>query len=82
MKRTQIQVPEPLYREIQRVAILEEWSIAEVLRRGAEQIVRAYPPIKNDKKWSMPPPIQATLHAADSEQLRDALMDDHHAVLP
>jgi hypothetical protein len=76
MKRTQIQLPDPLYQEIQRVAELEEWSIAEVIRRGAEQIVRTYPPSKT-KAWSLPPAIPSTLLITDHEKLRDTIRDDH-----
>ncbi len=75
MKRTQIQLPEPLYREIQRVAALEEWSVAEVIRRGAEEIVRAYPAIKIPD-WELPPAIASTLKISDPERLRDLLRDD------
>ena len=46
MIRTQIQLPEPLYREIKRVAFEQDWSIAEVIRRGAEAVARTYPPLK------------------------------------
>lgn len=55
MKRTQIQLPEPLYEEIKRVARTQEWSITEVLRRGAEHIVRVYPADgRGDVAWSLP----------------------------
>ena len=40
MIRTQIQLPEPLYREVKRVALEQDWSIAEVIRRGAEAVAR------------------------------------------
>ena len=43
MTKTQIQLPDPLYREVKRVARERDWSLAEVLRRGAEYIVRCYP---------------------------------------
>jgi len=43
MIRTQVQLPEPLYREVKRVAEAQDWSTAELLRRGAEYIVRCYP---------------------------------------
>ena len=46
MIRTQIQLPEPLYREVQRVALEQDWSIAEVIRRGAEAVARTYPQLK------------------------------------
>ncbi len=41
MIRTQIQLPEILYKEVQRVAAAQEWSIGEVIRGGAESVVRA-----------------------------------------
>jgi hypothetical protein len=43
MIRTQIQIPEPLYRELKRVAAQLDWSLAEVLRRGGELLVARYP---------------------------------------
>ena len=46
MIRTQIQLPDTLYQEIRRVAKSQEWSIAEVVRRGAEMLVRSYPNFK------------------------------------
>ena len=55
MRRTQIQLPESLYREIKRVAELQEWSIAEVLRRGAEYVVRCYPKTKTKGSEWLPP---------------------------
>jgi len=76
MKRTQIQLPEPLYREIQRVAELEEWSVAEVIRRGAEQIVRAYPAIKQKEEWDFPPPVPSQLRVTRAEDLRDLIRAD------
>lgn len=42
MKRTQIQLPDPLYAELKRVAEAQDWSVAEAIRRGAEYIVRCY----------------------------------------
>ncbi len=45
MIKTQIQLPDALYKEIKRVAREREMSLAEVLRRGAEYITSVYPPI-------------------------------------
>jgi len=81
MKRTQIQLPEPLYREIQRVAELEEWSVAEVIRRGAEHMVRAYPAIKQKTNWSLPIPVTGELKVTDPEALRDLVRADQDAGL-
>ena len=83
MVRTEIQLPEPLYREVQRVAQEQDWSIAEVMRRGAEAVARAYPPIKGSagQPWALPPPIQSRLLIADPVALRDALRGDHEVAL-
>ena len=55
MTKTQIQLPDPLYQEVKRVAREQDWSLAEVLRRGAEYIVRCYPGRKAERgKWVPP----------------------------
>ena len=78
MVRTQIQLPEILYKEIQRVARSQEWSIAEVIRRGAESVVRNYPAIKpiESMGWNLPPPIVSHMLVHDSAELRNLLQDD------
>ena len=35
MTRTQIQLPEPLFHQIKRIASARDWSVAELIRRGA-----------------------------------------------
>lgn len=45
MIKTQIQLPDALYRELKRVAKEREMSLAEVLRRGAEYITQVYLPL-------------------------------------
>ena len=37
MVRTQIQLPQPLYQRIKKIAEMRDWSIAEVVRRGLEE---------------------------------------------
>jgi hypothetical protein len=78
MIRTQIQIPEQLYREVQRVAREHEWSIAEVLRRGAEVVTRAYPASSkaHAMDWRLPPPLASELKILDPEALRDAIQAD------
>jgi hypothetical protein len=44
MIKTQIQIPDHLYREAKRISEQYEMSFAEVVRRGLERIVAAYPP--------------------------------------
>jgi hypothetical protein len=44
MIKTQIQLPEHLYREAKRIAGEYEMSFADVVRRGLERVVPAFPP--------------------------------------
>lgn len=83
MIRTQIQLPEPLYRDVQRVAQQQDWSIAEVIRRGAEAVARAYPPCKGAHAagWRLPPPLKARLLVSDPAALRDAIRKDSEPIL-
>jgi hypothetical protein len=53
MKRTQVQVPDPLYRQAQRVAESRDWSVSEVFRRALEQYV-AECDNAVDHEWSLP----------------------------
>ncbi len=43
MTRTQIQLPDPLYRRLKDVAKSNDWSLAEVIRRAAELYVQRFP---------------------------------------
>jgi len=76
MIRTQIQLPDPLYREVQRVAKSQDWSLAEAIRRGAEAVVRAYPPIKSQRDWQMTSPLQVKMLVTDPVALRDLVQAD------
>ena len=78
MIRTQIQLPDQLYREVQRVAQAQEWSIAEVMRRGAEAVTKAYPAIKQKptRAWKLPPPIRSNLLGTDPKSLREIARED------
>jgi hypothetical protein len=86
MVRTQIQLPEPLYREVKRIAREQDWSIAEVIRRGAESVARAYPAIKSvngqNPVWSFPAPVKSRLLIRDPVALKAALQNDHEPRLP
>jgi len=43
MVRTQVQLPDELYRDAKRIAEEHEMTLAEVVRRGLEHMVRIYP---------------------------------------
>ena len=82
MIRTQIQLPDPLYRDVQRVARQQDWSMAEVIRRGAESVVLAYPPCKQTSySVGLPPALKNRLLVSDPGALRDAMLADAEARL-
>jgi len=57
MVKTQIQIPDRLYREAKRVAEENEMSFAEVVRRGIEVIVRHFPSGRQrGADWQPPKP--------------------------
>jgi len=57
MIKTQIQIPDWLYREAKRIAAEREMSFAEVVRRGIEQIARVYPALSEQAgDWAPPAP--------------------------
>ena len=60
MVKTQIQLPEHLYREAKRIAADYEMSFAEVVRRSLERTLPAYPP-RTSAEWRLPEPIHLEL---------------------
>lgn len=56
MIKTQVQLPDALYKEAKRVAQEREMSLAEVIRRGIEYMSRVYPPIQSSGDWLPPKP--------------------------
>jgi hypothetical protein len=72
MKRTQVQRPDPLYRQVKRLAEAQDWSITEVLRRGAEYMVRVHPlPPSASAGWRPPEPLHLGAFRAPVETWRD-----------
>ena len=55
MIKTQIQIPDSLYREAKRIAAECEMSFAEVVRRGLERMAEAYPSGRSaPSDWQVP----------------------------
>lgn len=55
MVKTQVQIPDHLYREAKRIAAERELSFAEVVRRGLERMAEAYPPNRTaPDAWQLP----------------------------
>lgn len=75
MIRTQIQLPDELYREAKRIAAEQEISLAEVLRRGLEHMQRIYPPRPNKDSWHPPQPTGLGRFRAAEEHWRELAND-------
>lgn len=55
MTRTQIQLPEPLFGRLKRIARMRDVSVAEVIRRGMELYVQSCPDeVPDAPPWTMP----------------------------
>lgn len=55
MIKTQIQMPDYLYREAKRIAEQYEMSMAEVVRRGLERVIPIYPDRAGVQgEWTLP----------------------------
>ena len=55
MTRTQIQLPDSLYTQAKQIAKQHEISLAELVRRGLEHMLRLYPiDEKPPAGWSLP----------------------------
>jgi hypothetical protein len=57
MTRTQIQLPDPLYARLKRVAREHDWSLAEVIRRASELYVDRFPDRPQKVAWKFPSPV-------------------------
>ncbi len=58
MTRTQIQLPDALYRRVKTLAEAREVSLAELVRNGLEYILRvSAPPEAASEEWTLPEPL-------------------------
>lgn len=58
MTRTQIQMPDVLYRQAKALAEAREISLAELVRNGLEYILRvSAPPAEEKQAWALPEPV-------------------------
>ncbi len=77
MIKTQIQLPERLYRDLKRLAATQEWSLAETLRRGAEFILQLHPTQSpTARPWSPPRARRLGWRGLTHEQVHAAALDD------
>ncbi len=78
MIKTQIQIPDHLYREAKRIAADYEMSFAEVVRRSLEKTIPSYPP-RSPASWSLPTPVNMELRCPiDDDEWRLLANDPDH----
>lgn len=77
MVRTQIQLPDALYRDLKRLAAAREWSLAETLRRAAEQLLARHPPVPaSASSWRPPVSDAVGWRGLGHQAVRAAVLDD------
>ena len=78
MIKTQIQVPEELFRDVKSFAKAREWSLAETFRRGAELLLEVYDgkPLLPAAPWIPPVSAKVGWTGLSAEQLRDLAVQD------
>lgn len=65
MIKTQVQIPDELFERAKQVAAAKEWSFAEIVRRGLEQMVLRHPgsSLSPSSDWHLPDPVDLGLKA-------------------
>ena len=76
MKRTQVQMPDPLYEDVKRIAERRDWSVSEVFRRAVEQYVSEVPEVTERDGWTLPEPREMGKPKVAPDRWRDTLADD------
>lgn len=72
MTRTQIQLPDALYEQAKALARRHEISLAELVRRGLEHMLRIYPADeKSSPAWAMPESLDLGELRAPVERWRE-----------
>ena len=80
MIRTQIQLPDELYRELKRLAEAKEWSLAETVRRAAEQFLARHPdPAPAGSEWQPPVSNAVGWRGLTHEEIHAAALEDMEA---
>lgn len=83
MVKTQIQLPEGLYREIKRLAELKGWSLAETFRRAAEQFLSRHPnPVPRSTAWEPPTSADVGWRGLTHAEVHERALDDMEPRLP
>ena len=70
MLRTQIQLPEPLFKRLKSIAEMRDLSVAELVRRGMEAYVQTCSEGSPDSNWVMPVLRGSGGHLSDPSAVR------------
>jgi hypothetical protein len=78
MVKTQIQLPDVLYRDLKRLAAAKEWSLAETMRRAAEQFLARHPAaaVPSSPPWRPPVSDAVGWRGLSHQEVREAALDD------
>lgn len=77
MVKTQIQIPDALYRDLKRLAAAREWSLAETLRRAAEQLLARHPVVPpGSAEWQPPVSDAVGWRGLSHEAVHAAALDE------
>jgi len=80
MVKTQIQLPEELYRQVKEFAARREWSLAETFRRGVEELMQVFPAEPEDpESWTLPEPRVLGCFDLDDDELKRLAREDPSA---
>jgi hypothetical protein len=83
MIKTQIQLPDDLYRQVKQFSAEREWSLAETFRRAVEQFCARYPSSPmTPEAWSLPTPRNLGWKGLTAEELHAVALDDMEPRLP
>lgn len=77
MQKTQIQLPDDLYRKVKAFAAQREWSLAETFRRAVEQLFERYPTAPSaPATWEVPRMRRAGWQGLSAAELHRVALDD------
>jgi hypothetical protein len=82
MVKTQIQLPDSLYRDLKRLAEAREWSLAETVRRAAEQFLARHPGSPSTSDWKPPVSAKVGWRGLTHAEIHELALDDTEAHVP
>lgn len=71
MVRTQIQLPDKLYRDLKALAAQQEWTMAETVRRSVEEYLERHPVREGPGgEWKLPAPMDLRMKDVHPDDFR------------